>query len=120
MCCPHSRAAGETMSPLFRQRGALIIPILALFVAVGSSARATDAPLLPARPSLPAACAAWREHISGLLDQHRIAHDIDDDALYDFVLQFIDARDACSLGSYEIGLRMYEAIALGRARGVLK
>ena len=108
------------MSPLFRQRGALIIPILALFVAVGSSARATDAPLLPARPSLPAACAAWREHISGLLDQHRIAHDIDDDALYDFVLQFIDARDACSLGSYEIGLRMYGAIALGRSRGVLK
>ncbi len=73
-----------------------------------------------ARPSLAAACAAWCDHISDLLDQHRMAHEIDDHALYEFVLQFIAARDACSPGGYEIGLRMYDAISLRRVQGVLK
>jgi hypothetical protein len=40
------------------------------------------------RPPPSNACRAWREHISDLIDQHRTAHDIDDDALLDFVLQF--------------------------------
>ena len=69
---------------------------------------------------LAAARAAWREHIIDLIDQHRIAHEIDEEALFEFVLQYIDARDACTPGNYEVGLRMYEAIPLRRARGMLK
>ena len=49
-----------------------------------------------------------------LLDQHRVARDLDDAALSDFVRQFIAARNTCTPGRYEIGLRMYEAIPLGR------
>ena len=93
-------------------RGALVLLILALSVAVGPTARAKDPPLLSA-PSLLAACTAWREHFTDLIDQHRVAHEMNEDALLDFVLQFLKARDACSAGSHEIGLRMYEAILLG-------
>jgi hypothetical protein len=94
-------------------RGALVLLFLALSVTVGPTARAKDPPLISA-PSLLAACTAWREHFADLIDQHRIAHEMNEVALLDFVLQFIAARDACSSrGGYEIGLRMYEAILLG-------
>ncbi len=75
---------------------------------------------LPSRPPPAAACTAWRDHISELIDQHRIAKDIDDEALTAIVMQFISARDACTPGRYEIGLQMYEAISIGRVRGFLK
>jgi hypothetical protein len=94
-------------------RGALVLLILALPVAVGPSVGATESPPSSVRLSLWAACTAWREHFTDLIDQHRIAHEMNEDALLDFVLQFLKARDACSAGSYEIGLRMYEAILLG-------
>jgi hypothetical protein len=67
-----------------------------------------------------AACNAWRVHIGDLLDQHRIAHEMDDDALSEIVRQFISARNACIPGRYEVGLRMYEAIPLRRVQGVPK
>jgi hypothetical protein len=95
-------------------RGALVLLILALPVAVGPSVGATESPPSSVRLSLWAACTAWREHFTDLIDQHRIAHEMNEDALFDFVLQFIAARDACSSRrGYEIGLRMYEAILLG-------
>jgi hypothetical protein len=97
-------------SPLMR---GVLVALLASPVTIGPTARAKDPPLLSA-PSLLAACTAWREHFTDLIDQHRIAHEMNEDAQLDFVLQFIAARDACSSrGGYEIGLRMYEAILLG-------
>ena len=90
--------------------------ILALPVAVGPSVGATESPPSSVRLSLWAACAAWREHVSDLLDQHRIAHEIDEEAFHEVLLQFTAARDACSAGSHASGLRMYEAILLGRVQ----
>jgi hypothetical protein len=104
------------MSRLSLWRGALVLLILTLPVAVGPSVGATESPPSSARLSLWAACAAWREHVSDLLDQHRIAHEIDDDAFHEVLLQFMNARDACSVGTQESGLRMYEAILLGRVQ----
>jgi hypothetical protein len=75
-------------------------------------ASATESPLLSARPWIGAACAAWHDHFADLIDQHRIAHEINDDALYEVVRQFIAARDACFAGSHETGLRIYEVIPL--------
>jgi hypothetical protein len=98
-------------SPLLR--GVLVALLLASPVAVGPTARAKDLPLLSA-PSLLAACAAWREHFTDLIDQHRIAQEIDEDAFHEVLLQFLAARHACSAGSHASGLRMYEAIVLGR------
>ena len=97
-------------------RAVLVVSLVALFVAVGPSAPAQDTTSLSGSPRLVAACNAWREHVSELLDQHRIAHEIGDDALFGFVRQFIAARNACSPDRYEIGLRMYEAIPLGRVQ----
>jgi hypothetical protein len=71
------------------------------------------------RPSPSDACRAWREHVGDLIDQHRTAHDIDDDALLEFVQQFNAARDACFIGSFELGLRMYGDIEIGRVHGAL-
>jgi hypothetical protein len=103
------------MSKSHLVRGTLVALLLAPSVVGGPPARATDMAFSSAS-SLAAACNAWREHISDLIDQHRIAHEIDDDALFAFILQFIAARDACSLGGYETGLRKYEGIQLGRVQ----
>ena len=46
------------------------------------------------RPAPHDACNAWREYMGKLIDQHRIAADIDEKALSEVVLQFISARDA--------------------------
>jgi hypothetical protein len=72
---------------------------------------------LPRRPTLTEACNAWREHMGGLIEQHRIAGEIEEKELLQFVRQFIAARNNCAPGRYETGLRMYEAIPLGRPRG---
>jgi hypothetical protein len=102
------------MCLLLRLSGSLRVLTLALSVSVAPSVWATETPLVSARSSLVAACNAWRVHIGDLLDQHRIARDLDDRALSEMVRQFISARNACTPGRYEIGLRMYEVIPLGR------
>ena len=101
------------MNPFYVLQRLVAVIMFAPAIAVGPGARATDASLLSVRPPPAAACNAWREHLSDLIDQHRVAHEIDDDALFDYVRQFIAARDACSPGDYETGLRMYEFIPLG-------
>jgi len=68
------------------------------------------------RPPLVAACNAWRVHIGELIDQHRIAQDLDESTLNDIVRRFIAARNACTPGRYELGLRMYEEIPIGPVR----
>src|SRR5215218_6804396 len=104
------------MSHLCLPRKVLVGLVLAVCV-TGSSARAADTPPLSVPLPLEEACTAWRELFVVLIDQHRIAGGMGDDALSGFVLKFIAARDACSAGRYEVGLRMYEAIALGRVHG---
>lgn len=79
--------------------------------------QASDPVRPPSQPAWVAACNAWREHISDLIDQHRIAQEIDEANLSAAVRQFIAARDACTPGRYEVGLRLYEAIPLGRVQG---
>jgi hypothetical protein len=85
-----------------------------LLCAVAQGGRAAE---VPARPSLIAACNAWRVHIGELIDQHRIAQEIDERTLSDIVRRFIAARNACTPGRYELGLRMYEDIPLGPVQG---
>lgn len=104
------------MAQLSRMLGLLIGLGLVPFITTTTWSQAID----PLRPSIAAACSAWREHISQLIDQHRIADDMDDEDLSVIVLQFISARNACSLGSEQVGLRMYEAILIGRVSGFLK
>jgi hypothetical protein len=65
------------------------------------------------RPPPVAACNAWRVHIGDLIDQHRIAQELDEHTLADIVRRFIAARNACTPGRYELGLRMYEEIPIG-------
>jgi hypothetical protein len=88
--------------------------LIAVSVVTGPPAMETK------RPAPHDACNVWREYMGKLIDQHRIAADIDDKALSEIVLQFISARDACSPGQYEMGMQMYEAISLGQARAMLK
>ena len=99
--------------PIFRRGGAFTLLTLALALHGAPSVWSSEPQLISARSPLVAACNAWRVHIGELLDQHRIARDLDDLALSEMVRQFISARNACTPGRYEIGLRMYEAIPLG-------
>lgn len=98
---------------LYRALTALALSILIL---PSPSALALDA---PGRPSAMAACGAWREHISDLIDQHRIGHELDDDTLMAMIMQFSAARDACTSGDAATGLKIYEAIPLGRVQKTL-
>ena len=95
-------------------RGLPLSVLIAVSVATGPHAMETN------RPAPHDACNAWREYMGKLIDQHRMAADIDEKALSEVVLQFISARDACSPGQYEMGMQMYEAISLGQVRTMLK
>jgi hypothetical protein len=84
---------------------------------LGSPARAAET---LDRPHMLEACSAWRDHIYDLIEQHRLAGEIDENARFDFLSQLITARDKCTFGTFEAGLRMYEEIELGRVHGALK
>lgn len=94
-------------------RGLPMSALIAVFVATGPHATEVK------RPAPYDACNVWREYMGKLIDQHRIVADMDDEALSEVVLQFISARDACSPGQYEKGMRLYEAISLGPVRAML-
>jgi hypothetical protein len=79
-----------------------------LAIAPGAEATGTST-----RPSPVAACNAWRVYIGDLIDQHRIASEMTDKDLANIVRQFIAARNACTPGHYELGLRLYEEIPIG-------
>lgn len=72
------------------------------------------------RPGPAAACYAWFEHVGALIDAHRVAQELDDDALWSAIAQFGSAREACSRGDYATGVRLYETLALGRVRRPLR
>ncbi len=103
----------------FRRALAATALVIGCAVTVLASAHSVGAAEVSVRPSLIAACNAWRVHIADLIDQHRIAQEIDERALADIVRRFIAARNACTPGRYETGLRMYEDIPLGPVQGKL-
>ncbi|MFC1457791.1 hypothetical protein ACETIH_13880 [Microvirga arabica] len=65
------------------------------------------------RPPLSAACWAWNSHISELVDQHRTAHELDDEQLGEIIRLFYEAQGSCSAQRFEEGLAIYEAIPIG-------
>jgi hypothetical protein len=65
------------------------------------------------RPPLSAACEAWNGHIAALIDQHRIAHELDDDQLGEVIRLFYEAQSTCSALRFDEGLTLYEAIPIG-------
>jgi len=64
-----------------------------------------------------AACQAWNSHIAELIDQHRTAHELDDDQLSEIIRLFDEARSACSALRFVEGLAIYEAIPIGSSAG---
>jgi hypothetical protein len=92
--------------------------VLAAGIGTAAPLSAGELSMSSGSPPLSDACRAWREHIGELLDQHRVAREIDEKTLFDFVRQFMAARDACSIGSFEVGLRMYGDIRLGRVHRI--
>ena|SRR3712207_2385284 len=103
----------------FRHAISPIAVVIGCTVSVFASADNVRAAEVSVRPSPVAACNAWRVHIADLIDQHRIAQEIDERTLADIVRRFIAARNACTPGRYETGLRMYEDIPLGPVQGRL-
>jgi hypothetical protein len=65
------------------------------------------------RPPLSAACRAWDSHIAELINQHRTAHELDDDQVHEIIRLFYDTGSACSALRFEEGLAIYEAIPIG-------
>jgi hypothetical protein len=65
------------------------------------------------RPPLSAACQAWNGHIAELIDQHRIARELDDDQLGDVIRRFYEAQYSCSARRFEEGLTLYDTIPIG-------
>jgi hypothetical protein len=65
-----------------------------LLVAGASQAREGQPP-----PST--ACQAWNSHIAELIDQHRTAHELDDDQFGEVIRLFYEAQSACSALHFE-------------------
>ena len=65
------------------------------------------------RPPHSAACRAWNDHVAELIDQHRIAHELDDDQVHEIIRLVYAAGSACSALRFEEGLAIYEAIPIG-------
>lgn len=107
------------MTIRFASRSVLLSVVLALSTGLAGPrpVRAAE-PML--RPGFAAACHAWFEHVGALIDEHRVAHEMDDDALWGAIDQFGSARAACAVGEFETGLHIYETIALGRVKSRLR
>jgi hypothetical protein len=76
---------------------------------VASASQATEE-----SPPLSAACRAWNSHIAELIDQHRMAHELNDEQIGEIIRLFYDAQSTCLALRFEEGLAIYEAISLGR------
>src|SRR5918997_5551791 len=59
------------------------------------------------RPPLSSACLAWNSHIAELIDQHRTAHELDDDQLSKIIQLFNEAQSACSALRFDEGVEIY-------------
>ena len=69
------------------------------------------------RLPLSAACRAWNSHIAELIDQHRTAHELDDDQLGEIIRLFEEAQSSCSALRFDEGVAIYEAIPIGSVAG---
>lgn len=96
--------------------GAVLAGALVVAPAVGH-AEVMSAGMM--RPSLWQACRAWHLHISDLIDQHRLASEIDDEQLGAVIRQFYEAQSACSAQRFDEALTLYEAIPLSPVRSRL-
>jgi 2,4-dienoyl-CoA reductase-like NADH-dependent reductase (Old Yellow Enzyme family) len=65
------------------------------------------------RPPLSAACRAWNSHIAELIDQHRTAHELDDNQLSEMIRLFNEAQRTCSALRFDEGLAIYKTIPIG-------
>jgi hypothetical protein len=68
------------------------------------------------RPPLSQACLAWNGHIADLIDQQRVANDLDDEQLSNVIRLFNDARSACTASRFAEGLAIYDVIPIGQVR----
>lgn len=64
------------------------------------------------RPPFSAACRAWNSHIAELIDQHRTAHEVDDNQIGEIMRLFVEAQRTCSALRFEEALAIYEAIPI--------
>ena len=64
------------------------------------------------QPPLSAACSAFKDHVGGLLNEHRFAREMDDDEFGTLISQFYDAQSACDTGRITEGLDLYGRIAV--------
>jgi hypothetical protein len=76
---------------------------------VASASQATEE-----RPPLSAACRAWNSHIAELIDQHRTAHELNDEQIGEIIRLFYDPQSTCSALRFKEGVAIYEAIPFGR------
>ena len=72
------------------------------------------------QPPLSAACSAFKDHVGGLLNEHRFARKIDDDEFGTLISQFYDAQSACDTGRITEGLDLYGRIAVRPPRTVVR
>ena len=96
-----------------RARAAGVWPAVIVFSLAFSATREALPQVGSGRPSPWAACGAWREHISDLVDQHRTARDMNDDDLSEVLRLFHAAQTACSRGSFSEALTLYDNLLLG-------
>jgi hypothetical protein len=68
------------------------------------------------RPPLSQACLAWNAHIADLIDQQRVANDLDDEQLSEIIRLFANARIACTALRFAEGLAIYDSILIGQVR----
>jgi hypothetical protein len=118
----------NAFAPVSRH-AALAVAILIASVAAGPPATASESPAsclacaspiqFQSRPSPWDECLAWKVHVFALIDDHRMAGDIDDDALFDIMRDFYAAQHECSTGNFVQGLRLYDAIQIGRVIGLM-
>jgi hypothetical protein len=69
------------------------------------------------RPPLSAACRAWNSHIAELIDQHRTAHELDNEQFGEVIRLFYKAQTTCSALRFKEGLAIYETIPIGPVAG---
>jgi hypothetical protein len=60
------------------------------------------------RRPLSAACRTWSSHIDELIDQHRTAHELDDNQIGEIIRLFYEAQSTSSALHFEEGLAIYE------------
>ena len=65
------------------------------------------------RLPLSAACRAWNSHIAELIDQHRTAHEVNDDQFGEIVRLFYEAQRTCSALRFAEVPAIYDTIPIG-------